>query len=137
MEQGRTTINRLLLLEERIGAGLALALVKRVVHDGVGTASIHLLEGSVGSTTGAGNKGNDTNDDTGDDTSSEGSDDDRGGRDARIIGLDALLLVLFALDGRAIIPVGFRGGVAIEGLVVAALEGDANSSGTKEAVVRT
>jgi hypothetical protein len=123
-------------LEERVGAGLALAPVERVVDYRIGSTGVHLLERGVGSTAGASNESNDTNYNAGNDTSSEGRNDDRGGWNwANSFALDALLLLFFALGGRAVIGVISCGNVAIERLLVAALEGDANRLSAIETIV--
>jgi hypothetical protein len=121
-------------LEERIGSSLALALVKRVVDNGIRTTSVHLLEGSVGSTTSASNEGDNTNDNASNHTSSEGSDNNRGRRDANDGRLDALLLLLFAGSGTAVIRLACRS-VAREGLVVTTLESNTNTHSAIQPIV--
>jgi len=123
-------------LVEGVETVLLVTLVERVIDDGASSTSTHLLEGSIGGTTSTSNEGNDTNNDTGNDTSRKrGGNNDRSRNDACPILLDALLLFLAARDGAAICRLRRGGIVAAQGLIVAALERDANSNGTEGCII--
>jgi hypothetical protein len=91
-------------LVEGVKTILLVALVERVVDDCASSTSAHLLEGSERGTTGARNECNDTYDNTSDDTSSESSGDNKNGRKCAFpVLLDALALLLTALDSAAVL----------------------------------
>jgi len=122
-------------LVEGVKTILLVALVERVVDNGASSTSSQLLEGSEGSTTSASNEGNDTNNNTSDDTSSKGD----GGNYDLLIHEASLLLhhaLRLRLDTRDSVAVK-RGHsvVAAQGLVIAALEGNADSDSAEETVV--
>jgi len=126
-------------LVEGVKTVLLVTLVERVVDNGASSTGTKLLESSVGRTSSAGNEGNDTNNNTSDDTSSKNS----GGNDGRsnsasLSGLHALSLLLDAGDSTAVsLSACSAGGrvVAIQRLVIATLEGDANSDSAEETVI--
>jgi len=123
-------------LVEGVKTVLLVTLVQRVIDDSASSTSTHLLERSIRGTTGASNESNDTDNDTSDDTSSEGSGDNESGRKSASFGiLDALTLFFTAFHSAAVSSRRCNRIVAVQGLIIAALESNADSDGTEETVI--
>jgi len=122
-------------LVEGVKTILLVTLVERVVDDGVSSTSTHLLEGSVGSTTGTSNEGNNADNNTSNDTSSKNSGGNRNGRNGAIfLLLDALRFRLDTLHSAAV-SLSIHSVVATQRLIVATLESNTDSDGAEETVI--
>jgi hypothetical protein len=123
-------------LVERVKTILLITLVERIVDDSASSASAHLLEGSIGSTTGASNEGNNTNNNTSNDTSSKTSDNNDTRRKSAFPVLLYALTLLFSTSNSTAIFLINDSIIAAQRLVVATLESNANSDCAEETIIR-